>query len=153
MMLGGCEDIESCIVGQDRQPSHFVQHLLVPLRVPANRAEPFPILERAGHSGKNEEHEFHCTPPRDMGPRAGRSCGAGRRSWKRIGRERTRSVSFIAPISRPGAVRTKSHRGSANGERVALGAGPVKDAEATEPGKGVGKAIAYPDRVMNSSAA
>src|SRR6266566_4239073 len=106
MMLSGCEDIESCIVGQDRQLSHFVQHLLVPLRVPANRAEPFPILERAGHCGKNEEHEFHCTPhSQGYWSVRGRSCGAERWSWERIGRERSLSVSFIAPISQPGAVK------------------------------------------------
>src|SRR5437870_1761007 len=129
MMLSGCEDIESCIVGQDRQLSHFVQHLLVPLGVSANRAEPFPILERAGHCGKNEEHEFHCIPPRDFdscaGVRAAPKGGRGRGSAEGV-RGLSRS-SRRSPGPRPS--RTKSHRRSANGERLALGGGPVKDAE------------------------
>src|SRR5262245_10258668 len=117
-MLGGCEDIEAGIVGQDRQLSHLIEHLLVPLRVPANGAEPFPILERAWHCRKNEEHEFHDIPPRGL--------RAGIRA-----ETRARSVSFIAPISRSGPSRTKrAIRRSANGERLARALGPVNNGEA-----------------------
>src|SRR5262245_56827988 len=118
-MLGGCEDIEPGIVGEDRQLSHLIEHLLIPLRVPANRAEPFPILDRAGHCGKNEEHELHNIPPRGL--------RAGIRA-----ETRTRSVSIIAPISRSGPSRTKSAiRRSANGERLARALGPVNNGEVT----------------------
>src|SRR5215510_5678482 len=118
-MLGGCEDIEPGIVGEDRQLSHLIEHLLIPPRVPANRAEPFPILERAGHCGKNEEHELHDIPPRGL--------RAGIRA-----ETRARSVSFIAPISRSGPSRTKrAIRRSANGERLARALGPVNNGEVT----------------------
>src|SRR5262245_64449333 len=117
-MLGGCEDIEPSIIGQDRQLSHLIEHLLVPLRVPTNGAEPFPSLERAGHCRKNEEHELHDIPPRGLraGIRAVPDDGRGDGAEE----TRTRSVSFIAPISRSGPSRTKrAMRRSANGERLA----------------------------------
>src|SRR5439155_8765908 len=129
MMLSGCEDIESCIVGQDRQLSHFVQHLLGSLGVSANRAEPCPILERAGHCGKNEEHEFHYIPPRDVdscaGVRAAPNGGRGRGSAEGVlglSRSSRRSPG-------PSPSRTMSHRRCANGESVAVGGCPVMVSE------------------------
>src|SRR5207237_8279578 len=62
VVLGRREDIEAGVVSEDRELPQLVQHLLVALVVPTDRAESLSILEGAWHRGENEEHEFHGTP-------------------------------------------------------------------------------------------
>src|SRR5262245_58732422 len=104
MMLGSCEHLESGVISQNRQLSHFIQHLLVPLRVPPNGAKSFPIVKRTGHGWKNEQHEFHLIPPRAVGSRADMRAPDVRAN----GSEEACSgpISFIAAISRSGESRT-----------------------------------------------
>jgi hypothetical protein len=59
VVLGGREAVEAGVVGHDAEGAYLLQHGLVALVVAADRPEPLPILERAGHGRQDEQLELH----------------------------------------------------------------------------------------------
>jgi hypothetical protein len=63
LMLGCREDVEAGFIGERRELSELVEHLLIAFVVSPDRPQTFALLERRGDRWEHEEHEFHQPPP------------------------------------------------------------------------------------------
>ena len=62
VVLGGREAVEAEVVRHHAQRPDLFDHGLEPFVVPPDRAQPLPVLHRAGHGWKDEQTELHVDP-------------------------------------------------------------------------------------------
>src|SRR5262249_26582644 len=98
--------------------AQLVQHLLISLVVPADRAEPLAIFEGAGHGGQHEEHELHGRPPSPTGERRIVERGCERRSRREVESART----FRWPVWKVDKLRTMGQVTPCHGPRDTVAA-------------------------------